>query len=148
MSGAGFTLTPDGHSAAAARGPALARAAEAMLRALGGVELALRFAYVSEPETDADQLGLTPAQTEDVTLSPVLVRTLAPDARQPRSKVELLFAAAAVAAQAELRQAASGAALLESAAGVLYAGRLLRITAVATEHFAGTPYLYRVMASE
>ena len=150
-----FATTP-----AAASGLALARAAESMLRALGGSEVALRFTSPDDSSDEARQLGTAAPLVTDVTLAPVLVRSLPPDTPrqvisshdgQPKrtgTRLELLFPASSIAVQVEARQLPSAEALFTSALGVVHQGRFLRIERVAPEYFAGAAYLYAVMAVE
>ena len=122
---------------------ALARTAEAMLRALGGETVTVLFPIATDASGTSSELGLTPAAVEEVAFAPVVVRALAPE--DGRARRELVFAASAIAAQAESR-AASAEALFHSAVGVVHEGRLLRIAAVTPELFAGSASLYRVVA--
>ncbi len=121
----------------ASRGLAMARAAEAMLRVLGGGEVRLLLPAIAVVDPTARQLGVDAPDFEEVAVSPVVVRSAA-------AGVELLFPAAAISAQVEERQAGSAEALFNSAAGAVYDGRTWRVVGCAAEHFAGTPYLYRV----
>jgi hypothetical protein len=100
---------------------ALIRAADAMLHALGGNEISLVFPLVSLPNDPSGQLGLADPGVQQVTFSPVVVRSLT---------------------------TASAEALFEGALGVTYDGDLFHIEDVITEYFGGTPYLYRVTAVE
>jgi hypothetical protein len=127
-------------------GLALARAAEAMLRALGGEPVGLLFPAILSAAGTANELGLGAVAAEEVALAPVIVRALAPDAGRVRR--ELLFPAAVIAAQVELRAAASAEALFQSALGIVHQGRLLHIESVTPELFGGSAYLYRVVAIE
>lgn len=122
--------------------PALARAAEALLRALGGETVSLVFPVVA----DTNDLGLGAALTEEIAITPVVVRSLTP--ADNRARREFLLPAAAVAAQIELRGADSADALFQSALGVSHQGRLLHIASVTPESFGGSAYLYRVTAIE
>ncbi len=123
-----------------------ARAAEAMLRALGGESVSLLFPVATGTPDLADELGLVAAAVEEVAVAPVVVRALVPDNGHARR--ELLFAASAIRAQVDARSAATAEALFQSAVGVLHQGRLLRIVSVTPELFAGEAYLYRVLAVE
>ena len=122
---------------------ALARAAEAMLRALGGESVSLVFAVLNGA---GDELGLGAGTSEEVALAPVVMRSLA--ASDGRARRELLFAASAIAAQVENRGSASAEALFQSAVGVRHQGRLWRIESMTPEVFGGGAYLYRVVAVE
>ena len=121
---------------------ALARVAEAMLRALGGESVSLVFAVSGA----GNELGLGAATSEEVALAPVVMRSLAPT--DGRARRELLFAASAIAAQVENRGSASAEALFQSAVGVRHQGRLWRIESATPEVFGGSAYLYRVVAVE
>ncbi len=129
---------------AGARGPAMARAAEAMLQALGGGEVQVRLPAVVAAEANARELGLAETQAEAVTFAPVVVRAADNEGR----KFELLFSAGALERVAEERQLGSAEALLASAVGVGVAGKRLRIRCVAAEYFAGAAYLVRVSAEK
>ncbi len=120
----------------------MARAAEAMLQALGGGEVQVLLPAVAAADANARQLGLAAPQAEAVAFAPVVVRALDSEGR----RFELLFSAAALERAAEARQLGSGEALLASAVGVDAAGRRLRIERVAAESFAGSAYLFRVVA--
>lgn len=118
---------------------AIARATDAMLRSFGATEVALVL-----PTAAGSDLGLSGPVVEQVALAPAVVRAAAGS----RPGIELLLPAATVAAAAELRNLNSAEALFETALGVLHGGRLLRITSVASDTFAGTPYLFRITAAE
>jgi hypothetical protein len=135
-----------------ARGLAIARAAESMLRTLGGVEVSVRF---SSPTTPAFcEFGLAASSTTDVQLSPVLVRnanTATPKTvsrfsrgtNAPMNDLEFVFAAGAVEKAAQL----DGYPPIDWFArslGIFFSDALHPIISVATENFAGQPYLYRV----
>ncbi len=129
-----------------ARGLALARAAEAMLRALGGETVSLIFPMPGASDANTVGLGLSAVAAEDVSISPVVMRPLANDSG--RARREFLFAAAPVYAQAELRAIGSAEDLFQSALGILHQGRLMHIESVTPELFGGSAYLYRVVAVE
>jgi hypothetical protein len=112
----------------AARSMSLGRAAESMLRALGGAEVRLRLALPVALDAQRSALGLEPRPAEEVPLSPVVARPM-PAAGSPRRRYELLI-------------------LLQQALGIVHRGKLLRVELVAAENFASMPYLYRVTASE
>jgi len=117
------------------------RAADAMLHALGGAYVTLRF---PGPRVEQDpRVGLPETLVEDVAISPAVVRRIAD--QDGRRRLEVLLSANALRALADLRSAASPEALLETALGVLRDGALLRIERVDSDIFAGTPYLYRLI---
>jgi hypothetical protein len=125
-------------------GLALARAAEAMLRALGGCEVVLRFrgAAISDDAGSNPRLGLGTKISEDVTLSPVIVRSAAEDS------FEFVIAGSTVDRQVELRQTGTAKALFDSALGFVKDGKLLRVAGVSTDLHSGAAYLYRVTGRE
>jgi len=128
----------------AIRGTTLMRAAEAMLRALGGTEVSFLFPIAS---TDNNaELGMGEVPVQEVKLAPVCCL---PAARQENlRRLEFLIPASALTVEMEARGSGSAQAWFESAVGILFQGRLLRIENVTSETFAGTAYLYRVTAVE
>jgi hypothetical protein len=126
------------------KGLALGRAAEAMLRALGGSEVILRFsgAAVTDDAASNPRLGLATNVSEDITLSPVAVR----DATE--KILEFSIPTTVVEAQVELRQTGTAEALFQSALGFVHEGKLLRIESVSADVHGGAAYLYRVTAGE
>lgn len=136
-------MTADPSSFGAGRGLAMARVAEAMLRALDGVEVQLRSAP-SFSEGGNPRLGLAQGSSGDVSFAPVVVR----NAGGKESALEFLFAAAAVDAEVQRQGCKTAQQLFAIALGLVHDGKLLRVRRVETELHAGTPYLYRVTASE
>ena len=129
-----------------ARAHAVARAAEAMLRALGGGPVTLRVpAMLDVGDTG---LGLAVPVLEDVELTPAVVRTLAADAQTGRGRHEITFSAKSVLEQADLRAAESAEALFDAALGVVLRDRLMRIERVEAESLGDVEYLYRVIVAE
>ena len=109
--------------------------ADAMLRVLGATEVQLRLPGAG-------------GMADDVPLTPVVVLPLASGPEGLRLRYELLVSATAAAKLVELRGADSAEALFNSALGVTYRERLLRIDGVALELFGGIPCLYRLTAGE
>ena len=122
------------------------RAAEAMLRSLGATRVTLRVAL---PAIDsmASQLGMACGGFEDVVLSPVVVRSTAIAANET-VKVEVLVSATAALTAAMARGVDDVATWLLEAHGLLHRNRLLHIDSVVVDHFAGSEYLYHILASE
>ncbi len=129
-------------------GMAVARATEAMLRALGGAEISLVFPLLQMPSDPSGELGLMDPGVEEVKLCPVIARELATPGSGPRRRLEFTVPATTVQAEVVERNVATADALFDGALGVMYAGDLLHIESVTPEYFAGTPYLYRVVAVE
>jgi hypothetical protein len=130
------------------QGAALLRAADAMLRSLGGREVSLLFPMVTAPGDTGVQLGAMDPGVEEVRIFPVIVRNLRAETRGTRMHLEFLMPAGVLWSKIEDRQSETAEAFFDAALGLVCAGRLLRIETVDTEYFAGTAYLYRVVAGE
>ncbi len=127
---------------------ALVRAADAMLHTLGGDEVVLLFPLLQMPNDPSVQLGLVDPGVQQVPFSPVVVRTLLTPNTGPRRKLEFLISSTAVNDALTSQNMATAEALFESSLGVMFDNDLFHIQDVATEYFAGTPYLYKVTAVE
>ena len=124
------------------------RAADALLRALGGDQIALVLPIPTETGSDSIQLGLTDPGIQQLTISPVVVRTLPAPNTGPRVRLEFLISASAVANAIDEEGADSAQALFDLALGIQHQADLFHIESVSTEYFAGMAYLYRVVAVE
>ena len=127
-------------------GTAMLRAADAMLKALGGDTVSLVFPLVAMPDDASAQLGLVDPGTEEVEFSPVVVRNLPTSNAGPRRRLEILLSGRSVAEQVVARNVASAEALFDGALGVVHGGDLLRIEGMTIEYFSGTAFLYKVVA--
>jgi hypothetical protein len=127
---------------------AVVRAADAMLQALGGDQVSMLFPLITMPNDPSAQLGLADPGVEEVIFCPVVVRPLVTPATGPRRRLEFLFSGTTVGEQLTSRNVASAEVLFDSALGLLYDNDLFHIENVTTEYFAGTAYLYRVLAVE
>ena len=136
----------------AARGLALARTAETMLRTLGGVEVTVRFA--SPTTASSAEFGLSVSSITDTPVEPVIVR--ASDARAlsvPHVREanvgnergpEFLFSASSVQKAALAGGYSSPVDWFTQSLGIFFNDLLHPIASVSTENFAGQSYLYRV----
>lgn len=124
------------------------RAADALLRALGGDQIALVLPTPTETGTDSSQLGLTDSGIQQLPISPVVVRTLPAPNTGPRVRLEFLISASAVANAVDEEGADSAQALFDLVLGIQHQADLFHIESVSTEYFAGMAYLYRVVAVE
>ena len=122
------------------------RAADAMVRALGGSQITLRIADPSTGDTN-NQLGLTPPTSEDVQISPALVRTVAPSANGSK-RIDVTLSAKAVKPIADQYGVNDIPTWLLTAEGVLFRGKLMHIDTVISDHLGGMDYLYHIMATE
>jgi hypothetical protein len=134
-------MTMTGISAAAA-----ARAADAMLRTLGGTEVTLLFAAAGLPADAVSNLGLVDPGVEQALIAPVLVVELTTENNGPRRRIELLAGPASMAEQVSQRNVASADVLFETALGLVYCGEVFHIEGFVVERLAGVAYLYRVAA--
>jgi hypothetical protein len=128
----------------AARGLALARTAETMLRTLGGVEVTVRFA--SPTTASSAEFGLSVSSITDTPVEPVIVR--ASDARAlsvgNERGPEFLFPASSVQKAALAGGYSSPVDWFAQSLGIFFNDLLHPIASVSTENFAGQSYLYRV----
>jgi hypothetical protein len=129
-------------------GTAVMRAADAMLRALGGEGITLVLPMPGDVSGTSHELGLSAHGVQQYPLSPVVVRDLPAPASGPAQRVEFLLSVSAVANAVEAQGAASAQALFDAALGIQYQGVLYRIESTTADYFAGTAYLYRVIAVE
>jgi hypothetical protein len=129
-------------------GVAVTRAADAMLWAIGGTQIALILPLPTAPSDPASQLGLSDPGAQQVPISPVVVRSLPASNSGPSARFELLLSASAVAEAVADQALPSAETLFDSALGVQLNGNLLHIDAVTTDYFAGIAYLYHVIAVE
>jgi hypothetical protein len=127
---------------------AVVRAADAMLQALGGDQVSLLFPLITMPNDPSAQLGLADPGVEEVVFCPVVVRSLPTSTTGPRRRLEFLFSSTAVTTELTTRNVASAEILFDGALGLLYDNDLFHIESVTTEYFAGTAYIYRVLAVE
>jgi hypothetical protein len=124
-----------------ARGLAVTRAAEAMLRAAGGGEAVFRLQLASPPDNATlRELGLEPAGTEDVAVTPVLMRQLDP-------AVELLLSPKSLEPHLQLR-GLTAEEFLGTTTAIVTQDRTFRITGYQAEVFAEAVYLFRISAME
>lgn len=129
-------------------GSALARAADAMLQAMGAQQITLLFAGAGVAGDAAWELGLVDPGVEQVVVGPVAVRRLPTSNAGPRQRLEILVGRGAIEDELSLRNVPSGQALLESVLGVVYGGEMFHVEGVVAEQFAGQDYLYRVVVIE
>lgn len=127
-------------------GAAAARAADAMLRTLGGTEVTLLFPAAGMPGDAVAELGLVDPGVVQARIAPVIVRELSTDNSGPRRRIELLVGCSAVAEQVSQRNVASADVLFETALGLVYGGEIFHIQGFVVERLEGMAYLYRVAA--
>jgi hypothetical protein len=127
-------------------GMAAARAADAMLRTLGGTQVTLLFPAAGLPGEGVAELGLVDPGVVQASISPVIVVELTTETNGPRRRIEMLAGQEAMAAQVSQRNVASAEVLFETALGLLYCGEVFHIQGFVVERVGGVAYLYRVAA--
>ncbi len=124
------------------------RAADTLLRAMGGRSVRLRLPAPAVPADPAEQLGLATPLFQDIPLTPVVCRKArATVADGKAAKWELLVSPTAVAALVGSLAYASASVLFANACGVLVDedAELLEITSATQEPIVGRPYVYRLV---
>lgn len=127
-------------------GAAAARAADAMLRTLGGTQVILLFPAAGMPGDPVAGLGLIDPGVEQAPISPVIVRELTTENSGPRRRIELLAGCSALAEQVSQRHVASADVLFATALGLVFDGEVFHIEGFVVERLEGMAYLYRVAA--
>ena len=127
-------------------GMAAVRAADAMLRTLGGAQVILLLAAAGLPAEAVAELGLVDPGVEQVPIAPVIVRELTTESSGPRRRIEIVAGRSTLAEQVSQRNVASAEVLFETALGVVHDGEIFHIEGFVVDRFAGIAYLYRVVA--
>jgi hypothetical protein len=127
-------------------GAAAVRAADAMMRTLGGTEVILLFAAAGLPGEGIAELGLVDPGVVQALIAPVVVREISTENSGPRRHIELLAGQAALAQQVSQRNVASADVLFETALGLVYCGEVFHNQGFMVERLGGATYLYRVSA--
>ena len=129
-------------------GAGLVRAADAMLRALGGETVSLLLPATATAADAAGMLGLVDPGVQEVVIGPVVARELRTGNLGPRRRVEFTLPASAVAEQLPALGMGSAEDLFNAALGLRYGTELFHVETVVPESFAGTACLYVVTAVE
>jgi hypothetical protein len=129
-------------------GTAVFRAADAMLRALGGGEITLVLPLPTSSNGLASEIGLSDPGVQQLPLFPVAARNLPTPASGPTQRVEFLLSASAVAVAAQSQGAESAQALLDAALGIVHLGKMFHIESTSADCFAGIVYLFRLIGVE
>lgn len=124
------------------------RAADALLRSLGGASVLLRLPS-SPCITDGDQLGLGTGSYADLVLSPaVFRRSRAAMHEGTEGGWELLLSASAVEAQVSTSQLDSAEVLFAQAVSLIVGTKTFLIEAISASEVFGRVYLYRLLLRE
>ncbi len=125
----------------------ISRAADALLRSLGGTEVTFLFPMPVGGGT-LSELGAAGQTAQQVMFSPALIKSLAPPNDGSKVRFQVVIAASSVNPVLDEMQVATGNDLFEASLGMLYEGRLLRVKSVVTEHFAESAYLFLVTVTD
>jgi len=122
-----------------------ARAADALLRALGGNVVMLRVPGNAMAALDAEQLGLSEPQLEEIAIGPAVYRrVMSTKADGKGERAELLVSATTILKIVGSLGFSSASVLFAQAAGVVVDGTLLQIVGASSSEIFGQPYLYRL----
>jgi hypothetical protein len=125
------------------RQPAMARAVNALTRALGGATVKLRVATTAVEGLERE-LGLTATSYEELELSPVIWRY--DGMKKEREQMEMLVSSNALDLLMPASVVANGLDFLKRVQAIEFGERVYVVTEVSAERFAGVEYLYRVKA--
>jgi len=128
------------------RSEAARRSADALLRVMGGQEITLRLSDPSAGDTSS-QLGITPPTEEDVQIAPAVVDVMPPSV-DGTMRVQVMLSAKALHAIAESYGVTDIPLWLMATRGLVYRGQMLTIRSVTSNSFAGSNYLYFLVATE
>jgi len=129
-------------------GSALLRAADAMLKALGGDSVCLLLPATSMAGDAAGQLGLVDPGVQEIVISPVVVKGLKTGGTGPRRRVQFTLPASAIADQLPRLGMRTAEDLFNAVLGLTFGSDLFHIETVMPESFAGTAYFFVVTAVE
>ena len=122
------------------------RAADVLLRAMGGQDAMLRMPAPAVPADPTEQLGIATPTFQDLPLAPVVFRkTRATVADGKAAKWELLISATVIEGLVGSLEFASASVLFAEAFGVLSGGELFEVESATPEQAFGRPYVYRLI---
>ena len=125
---------------------ARSRAADVLLRGVGGRSVLLRIPATASAGDVTEQLGLAVPQFQDVELAPVIFRSARARVAEGRAaQWELLVSPSAVETLVGSMGYAAAEVLFAAAFGVLIDGTLVTVESVTAMEAGGAPYLYRLL---
>ncbi|MGZ4816873.1 MAG: hypothetical protein ACXVZV_15775 [Terriglobales bacterium] len=135
------------------RQPALVRAVNAMMCALGGASVKLRIPAASDEGTQRE-LGIAPPVYREAELAPVMVRESESKSKvadrsvrtAQATQIEVLISSSALDALMPAFGVNDGASFLRLVRQIVYGSLVFAVTQVSEERFAGVTYLYRITA--
>ncbi len=129
-------------------GAGILRAADAMLKALGGETVNLILPGTALAEDAAGQLGLVDPGVQEIVISPVVLREMTTGNIGPRRRIEFTLPASGIARQLPGLGMASSEDLFKAVIGLNYGSDLFHIESVVPESYGGTVCFYVVTAVE
>jgi len=129
-------------------GAAFVRAADALLKALGGGTVSLLLPASATASDSAGQLGLVDPGVQEILISPVVVRALVTGNVGPRRRIEFTLPASVIADQLPGLGMGTAENLFDAALGLKYGADLFHIETVVPEDFSGAACFYVVTAVE
>jgi hypothetical protein len=125
---------------------AAARAANVLLRGVGGRSVLLRMPAPASAGDVTEQLGLATPEFQDIELAPVVFRSArAKVAEAKATRWELLVSGTAVRMLVGSLGYGAAEALFAAAFGVLIDGVLMTVESATAAEASGTAYLYRLV---
>jgi hypothetical protein len=125
---------------------AMVRAADVLLRAMGGRTVLLRMPAPAVAADVTEQLGIATPAFQDLPLRPVVYRKArATVAEGKAAKWELLVSASVIESLVGSLTYASASVLFAAAYGVVSDDELLEIESATEEQVFGQPYVYRLV---
>lgn len=121
------------------------RAAESLLRAVGGCEIQLVVSGSAASDENSRELGLTSSESQQFTIAHAVVTWLAVKSGE-RARAHVLIAAGSLEDAVEATGVSCGSELLASAVALVIGDQRLRVAAVQVGAAGGTEYLYTVTA--
>ena len=125
------------------REPALVRAVNALMRAVGGGTVTLCTPMVSTGGTQRE-LGISGSTYQEQPVTPAVVRQL--KEADGRQQIEVLISASVLDATLPEVGIGDGWAFLRSVEQVVYGDLVFSVTDVSADRFGGRAYLYHVTA--
>ena len=125
---------------------AVARAADVLLRGVGGRTVLLRLPAPASAGDIAEQLGLAVPEFQDVELAPVAFRSARAAVSEGKAaRWELLVSATSIETLLGSLGYGAAAALFSTAFGVLIDGVLMTVESTTGAEIGGSTYLYRLV---
>ncbi|HXJ90773.1 MAG TPA: hypothetical protein VMS18_28445 [Candidatus Binatia bacterium] len=129
-------------------GAGMRRAADALLRAMGGDSVSLMVPATAMANDAGGQLGLVDPGMIELLISHVVTRELTTGSVGPRRRVEFTLPASMIENQLAALGMGSGDDLFKAVIGLTYGNELFHIENVAPQSFGGTVCFYLVTAVE